>query len=156
MILQDDDKTAYGECNLFKGLSYDDRGGYEAKLTEVCRRLPEEKTGLLNELAAWPSIYFGVETVLKDWENGGKQIVFPGGIREDGFTIPINGLRWMGSKEEMKQQIVQKLENGYASVKLKIGAIDFATELALLAFIRRQFTREEVEIRVDANGAFSY
>lgn len=156
LILQDDDKTAYGECNLFKGLSYDDRGGYEAKLTEVCRRLPEEKTGLLNELAAWPSIYFGVETVLKDWENGGKQIVFPGGIREDGFTIPINGLIWMGSKEEMSRQIILKLEEGYTSIKLKIGAIDFATELALLAFIRKQFNNEEVEIRVDANGAFSY
>lgn len=156
LVLQDGEKTAYGECNLFRGLSYDDRIGYDEKLVEVCQRLPGEKSGLLNELSDWPSIYMGVETVLKDWENGSRQIIFSEGITERGFTIPINGLIWMGSKDEMKQQIANKLENGYTSIKLKIGAIDFEKELELLQFIRNQFSEDEVEIRLDANGAFGY
>lgn len=156
LLLQDGERTAYGECNLFRGLSSDDRMGYEKKLMEVCLRLPEEKNELLNELSNWPSIYMGVETVLKDWENGCRQIIFPEGITGQGFTVPINGLIWMGSKEEMKKQIADKLEKGYTSIKLKIGAIDFETEIELLQFIRKQFPGEEVEIRVDANGAFGY
>src|SRR5699024_3491336 len=78
--LKDENKTAYGECNLFKGLSYDDRTGYEEKLTEVCRRLPEEKENLFSTLTDWPSIAFGVETVWKDWGHGGQQEIFPQSI----------------------------------------------------------------------------
>ncbi len=152
--LKEGHKIAYGECNLFEGLSYDDREGYEEKLTSICKRLPEEKEGVLKDLKDWPSIHFGIETVLKDWQNGGKQIIFPKSIGKEGFSIPINGLIWMGKKEEMIEQIKAKLEKGYTSIKLKIGAIDFETELALMRFIRKEFRKEEVEIRVDANGAW--
>lgn len=148
--------TAYGECNLFKKLSYDDREGYEDELAGACRLLPREKERLPAALADWPSIQFGVETVLKDLANGCRQVIFPESIVDGGFTIPINGLIWMGSKEEMKARLVTKLEAGYTSVKLKIGAIDFETELALLRDIRQQFSPDEVEIRVDANGAFGF
>jgi L-alanine-DL-glutamate epimerase-like enolase superfamily enzyme len=54
----------------------------------------------------------------------------------------------------MKQQIEEKLAEGFYCIKLKIGAIDFEEELQLLRFIRQHFTPEQVEIRVDANGAF--
>lgn len=60
----------------------------------------------------------------------------------------------MGEESFMKQQIEDKLADGFRCIKLKIGAIDFDKELQLLAFIRRNFTAEQVEIRVDANGAF--
>lgn len=155
LIMHDSLITAYGECNLFKGLSFDDRPGYEEKLTEVCKRLPKEKDSILNELHEWPSIRFGVETLLKDWENGGRQIIFPEVIEEDGFTIPVNGLIWMGNRDEMKNRIQEKLEEGYTSIKLKVGAIDFESELNLIKHIRQQFNAELVEIRLDANGAFS-
>lgn len=154
LTLSDGVKKAYGECNLFKGLSYDDRPDYEQKLKEVCARLPVEKENVLENLSEWPSIHFGVETVLRDWKNGCRQIIFPEGIAEEGFTIPANGLIWMGTYEEMKSQIATKLDEGYVSIKLKVGAIDFGTELDLLKYIRKQFTAEEVEIRLDANGAF--
>lgn len=156
LILRDREKTAYGECNLFRNLSCDDREGYEGKLAEVCIQLPVEKETILSRLTEWPSIYFGMETVLKDWENGSGQVIFPNAIKKNGFSVPINGLVWMGSEEEMKKQIAAKLKAGYTSIKLKIGAIDFDKEIALLKFIRDRFTEEEVEIRLDANGAFKY
>lgn len=154
--LKDKNKTAYGECNLFKGLSYDDRKGYEEKLVEVCQRLPVEKENLFAALTDWPSIVFGVETVWKDWVHGGQQQIFPQSIKETGFMVPINGLVWMGAKKDMMAQIKTKLEAGYQSIKLKIGAIDFKTELALIQFIRQQLPEKELEIRVDANGAWEY
>ena len=156
LLLSDGIKTAYGECNLFKGLSYDDIEGYEAKLKEVCSRIPNEKETILDELIAWPSIRFGVEMLLKDWEHGGQRIIYPEAVANQTFTIPTNGLIWMGDKDDMKSQITDKLKEGYTSIKLKIGAIDFDYELELMAYIRKQFSADEVEIRLDANGAFGY
>ncbi len=156
LIWKEGEKTAYGECNLFKNLSWDDRENYEEKLAEVCRRLPIERESILPELSEWPSLQFGVETVLKDRENGCRQLIFPGGILDKGFSIPINGLIWMGSREDMMMQVKKKLRDGYTSIKLKIGAIDFDTEVQLMQYVRRQFSANEVEIRVDANGAFEF
>ena len=70
-------------------------------------------------------------------------------------SILINGLVWMGNEPYMKQQIEEKLVQGFKCIKLKIGAIDFQKELDLLHFIRQNFDEETIEIRVDANGAFS-
>lgn len=156
LILKEGERNAYGECNLFKNLSCDDRPGYEDKLADICRRLPDEKENVLPELKEWPSIYFGVETVLRDRNNESRQIIFSESISSNGFSIPINGLIWMSDKKTMKEQIVNKLKDGYRSIKLKIGAIDFESELGLLKFIRKQFRENEVELRVDANGAFHY
>ena len=41
-------------------------------------------------------------------------------------------------------------------MKLKIGAIDFDQELDLVKRIRERFSHHEVELRLDANGAFKY
>ena len=147
-------RIAFGECNLFRGLSDDDRPGYEEKLANICRRLPIEKESVLSTLRDWPSIYFGVETLLKDWENGCNKIIFSGDFVENKAGININGLIWMGSKDEMLFQIKKKLEDGFQCLKMKIGAIDFESELEVLHFIRKQFNADEITIRVDANGAF--
>lgn len=155
ILLEENGKTAYGECNRFVNLSFDDRPNYNEKLQDVCKRLPSEKHQLLEELTDWPSIYFGVETVLKDWENGSEQIIFPEVIGDNGFSIPTNGLIWMGPKDDMRRQIINQLEKGYTSIKLKVGAIDFESELELIRYIRKDFTIDEVEVRLDANGAFT-
>ena len=149
------DLIAYGECGLFKGLSDDDRLGYEEKLAGICKRIPTEKESLLLELKDWPSIYIGVDMLLKDWENGANQILFKSDFTEKYQGININGLIWMGSKESMLAQIKTKLKDGFTCLKLKIGAIDFETELELLRFIRKQFSAQEISLRVDANGAFA-
>lgn len=150
----DKSKIAFGECGLFRGLSIDDRPGYEEKLAEVCKRLPHEKEEILPELTLWPSIYFGVEMVLKDWINKGDHILFKSDFTEGKSGIHINGLIWMGSKESMMGQIKDKLAQGFSCLKMKLGAIDFESELEILQFIRKQFSFKEIELRVDANGAF--
>lgn len=147
----DPDQSGVGECAVFRGLSADDRPGYELKLKEVCRNINQWDA---LDLQDWSSIRFGVETALADLKNGGKRIVFPSPFTEGKGELKINGLIWMGDKETMRQRIVSKLEAGFKCIKLKIGAIDFDAELALLKIIRDQFSPETVELRVDANGAF--
>ncbi|MBW7892234.1 MAG: o-succinylbenzoate synthase, partial [Chitinophagaceae bacterium] len=71
IFLKDKNKLAIGECNRFIHLSYDDRDNYEEKLTEVCQQLPEKMENILPNLKDWPSVSFGVETVIKDFRNGG-------------------------------------------------------------------------------------
>ncbi len=141
-----------GECALFRGLSADDRKNYEEKLEEVCQRIEEVK---MEELEEWSSIRFGVEMALQDLAMGGCQLYFPSAFTEGRQAIEINGLIWMGDKSTMLQRIQQKLEAGFHCIKLKIGAIDFEAELSLLQYIRELFSREKVELRVDANGAFA-
>jgi o-succinylbenzoate synthase len=147
-----------GECSLLRGLSQDDREDYEEKLQEVFHQLRQltsaEIEFFLLDLIDWPSIRFGVEMALRDLTMGGKRNLYNTPFTT-GHPIPINGLVWMGTADFMYEQILEKLERGFTCIKLKIGAIDFATELELLARIRKEFGRDTIEIRVDANGAFS-
>lgn len=148
-------RKAYGECNLFKGLSADDRDGYEEKLREVCWRIPHEKENILSSLHDWPSIAFGVEMLLLDIRNGCTQNIFPEVFYDNTFSVPTNGLIWMGNKNEMMRRVDEKLEKGYTCIKLKIGGINFDDEVEILKYIRSNARKENVSIRLDANGAFS-
>jgi L-alanine-DL-glutamate epimerase-like enolase superfamily enzyme len=102
----------------------------------------------------YPSMLFGLETALLSLERHPNLIDTPFSRGEVG--IPINGLVWMGSYEEMEQRLEEKLEQGFRCIKLKIGAIDFEQELDLIKKIRQRFSHHDVELRVDANGAFHY
>jgi o-succinylbenzoate synthase len=150
-----------GECSLLKGLSIDDREDYEACLARIIRQIEStEFSGIHapklyeNISDQFPSILFGFEMALRDLQNGGSRIVYPGPFTENKFTIPINGLIWMGNEESMRGQIDTKLEQGYTCLKMKIGAIDFNKECALLEYIRKHYSQEQITLRVDANGAF--
>lgn len=81
--------------------------------------------------------------------------LFPSEFTNGNASIPINGLIWMGSETFMKQQIKDKINAGFNCIKMKIGAIDFKTEIDLLKSIRKEFTSKDIELRVDANGAFA-
>ena len=101
----------------------------------------------------YPSILFGLETSMLSLErNGNRLFDTPFGRGEEG--IPINGLVWMGSFEEMAARLEEKINMGFRCVKLKIGAIDFEQEMYLIKHIRERFSRESIELRVDANGGF--
>ncbi|MGD1840471.1 MAG: o-succinylbenzoate synthase [Thermonemataceae bacterium] len=102
----------------------------------------------------FPAIHFALEIAFQDLQQGGKRQLFENDFSNGTAPIPINGLIWMGPKSIMLQQIKEKLAAGDRCIKLKIGAIDFEEELALLKYIRTQFGSEEVIVRVDANGAF--
>jgi o-succinylbenzoate synthase len=109
---------------------------------------------MLPELRDYPSMLFGIETALLNLERGDR--LFDTAFSRGEMGVPINGLVWMGSYEEMLQRMEQKLEMGFRCVKLKIGAIDFDKELDLVKRIRERFSFHEVELRLDANGAFPF
>jgi len=146
---------AWGECGVLKGLSYDDRSGYEEKLTEVCSNINNAQNYLISGLKEWPSIYFGLEMALRDYETGGNRHLFQNKFTAGIKPIPINGLIWMGSYDFMHAQIQEKLSQGFKCLKLKIGALNFSKEVALLKLIRKNFSADQLELRVDANGAFN-
>lgn len=144
----------YGECGVFKGLSIDDRPDYEGKLDWLCSNIDKDEVFLLNELSEFPSIQFGLEQALLSIKSKIPFELFPSKFTKSKDSININGLIWMGNEAFMKQQIEEKLKAGFSTIKMKIGAIDFETELSLLKSIRNEFSSKEIELRVDANGAF--
>ena len=155
LIIEEDGKKGIGECGLFRGLSVDDRLDYEEKLQFVCKNIAKGKEWLLKQVYDLPSIQFGVEQAFLSLESSNSFELFPSDFIKEKDAISINGLIWMGSEAFMKEQIVEKINAGFTTVKLKIGAIDFQTELSLLKFIRKEFSENDIELRVDANGAFS-
>ncbi len=155
LILQNEEGFGVGECGLLKGLSIDDRPDYEDKLHWVCNNVNLGEEVLYAALEKYPSIQFGVETAFKSLYSENSFELFPSAFTQGEATIAINGLVWMGDKRFMKEQISEKLKQGFTCIKMKIGAIDFKTEIELLKAIRKEFSASEVELRVDANGAFS-
>ena len=155
LVLENDQKTGIGECGILRGLSADDRPDYEEKLQWVCDHIHLGKNTLWESLMEFPSIQFGVEMAYRSLESENPFLLFPSEFTSGQKSIPINGLIWMGDEAFMKQQIEEKIAQGFNCIKLKIGAIDFNQELQLLRYIRQNFTPEQIEIRVDANGAFS-
>ena len=159
VTISDGERIGVGECAPLPNLSCDDIPNY----TEVLRRFCDEveRTGELDTeaLRDYPSMLFGLETALMDVRckmEDGRSLLFDTPFSRGEVGIPINGLVWMGSFEEMRERIEQKLAQGFHCVKLKIGAIDFDAELELIKRIRERFSLHEVELRVDANGAFPF
>ena len=155
IILEENGKKGIGECGILRTLSIDDRPDYEAKLKWTCENIHLGKDFLWEALLEFPSIQFGVEQAFLSLESENPFVLFPSEFTSGNQSIPINGLVWMGDEGFMKQQIEQKLATGYTCIKLKIGVIDFNKELDLLQYIRSHFDEKTIEIRVDANGAFS-
>ena len=146
-----------GECATLPDLSCDAMppNEYERKLRTFCDEY--ERTGVIDyeAMRAYPSMLFGLETAVAQFNAKGSLNFFntPFGRGEEG--IPINGLVWMGTFEEMFKRLEAKLKAGFRCIKIKIGAIDFDRELQLIRHIRSTFSRKDVELRVDANGGFT-
>ncbi|MFB9052353.1 o-succinylbenzoate synthase [Formosa undariae] len=153
--LDESSNRGVGECGVFRGLSADDRPDYEEKLKWVCSHINLGIEALLVELIEFPSIQFGLEMAFKSLAGEQSFSLFPSKFTKGQDSIAINGLIWMGSEAFMKSQIKEKLDAGFDCIKMKIGAIDFQTEVDLLKSIRKEFSASEIELRVDANGAFN-
>ena len=154
LTVEHDGRTAIGECAPLPQLSCDDIPDYEAVLRRFCDII--EATGSIpyDEMRNYPSMLFGVETALAQLSRT-DGLLYDTSFSHGEEGIPINGLVWMGTHDEMLSRLKEKLALGFRCVKLKIGAIDFAKELDLIQHIRKHFSREEVELRVDANGGFT-
>ena len=155
VILESSGKKGIGECGLLRGLSVDDRPDYEEKLKWVCNNIDLGLEVLLEGLLEFPSIQFGLEMAFRSLESENEFLLFPSAFTKGFDSISINGLVWMGSESFMRKQIKDKIDSGFNCIKLKIGAIDFQTELDILKSIRKEFSISDIELRVDANGAFS-
>jgi o-succinylbenzoate synthase len=156
-----------GECSLLPGLSPEKADEIESVLAQVLARLPtlpEDVASLpLNDLgecvvrhfeaARLPAVRFAIETALLDWAGGGRQALFANSFVQ-GEPIPINGLIWMGGLDFMLQQIELKIREGFTTLKLKVGGLDFERECDILQYIRSKYFRDRITIRLDANGAF--
>lgn len=157
------DIKGVGECSIIPGLSPDfiDIATYEKKISELCEAINNGNYTLDTievlyiGLRLYPSVLFGLETALLDLKNGGKAVFYETDFTSGLRSIPINGLIWMGGEDFMRKQIEEKLAAGFSCIKMKIGAIDFGKELAILKWIRERYTAEQITLRVDANGAFS-
>lgn len=153
LVLTDErGRKGIGECRPLQGLSIDFVPELELLLTGVAKALETNMTLPLSE-TKFPAVVFALETALLDLINGGQRVLFPSTFSKGDASIPINGLVWMGTPREMREQMEEKIAAGFSCIKLKIGAIDFEEELSLLRDLRAAAPR--VEIRVDANGAFS-
>ena len=155
LFLEEKGKWGIGECGLFRGLSFDDVPEYEEKCAWVAQNINLGETELLMQCQDFPSIQFGVEQAFMSIRSKNPFHLFDSSFVNHLKPITINGLVWMGDREFMHEQIEEKLKNGFSCIKMKIGAIDFDTEIALLKSIRERYSKEAIELRVDANGAFT-
>ncbi len=157
LVLEDENGVqGLGECGPLAGLSFDDRPDFGTRLQRLCEQFNQAEWATFEEsLLFYPAMRFGFEMALQDYAQGGKRLLFESAFGLQGAPQAINGLIWMGSADFIKDQIAQKLEQGFRCLKLKVGAIDFESELAILKAMRSAFSAQELELRVDANGAFS-
>lgn len=151
------DVVGVGECATLPDLSCDAMppNDYERKLRTFCDEY--ERTGVIDyeAMRPYPSMLFGLETAVAQFNAKGSLNFFDTSFGRGEEGIPINGLVWMGTFEEMFERLEAKLKAGFRCVKLKIGAIDFDREVQLIRHIRSTFSRKDVELRVDANGGFT-
>lgn len=153
LILEDENKIGIGECGILRGLSADDRPDYESTLSQTCLNINTPFLDLYTSLKEFPSIQFGFEMALKDLKSSHHNL-YPSSFTEALETQAINGLIWMGSPDFMRQQVRDRILAGFKVIKMKIGAINLKEEFDVLKMLRSEFSSTDMEIRVDANGAF--
>lgn len=152
-----------GEAGPVSGLSAEKASDVHQQLTDVASALqaiPASTKWSLDEVherfskrSLCSSVYLALETALLDLGNGGRRLIFDNGFIK-GNPVEINGLVWMGGLDFMLQQVSIKMEEGFGCIKLKIGGLNFEKELDILQFIRRKYFRDQLTLRLDANGAF--
>ncbi|MGX5684019.1 o-succinylbenzoate synthase [Chryseobacterium cucumeris] len=153
LTISEEGRKGVGECAVFRGLSFDDRPDYEEKLKWLCENINQDSVFLKQELQEFPSIWFGYEQAMQNLKYGGS-LYFPSEFTDGKSAITINGLIWMGDAAYMEEQIQEKLEKGFHCIKLKIG-VDWKSEHIILQKLREKFSKDQLELRVDANGGFS-
>jgi o-succinylbenzoate synthase len=177
LSLHDDcsDFIATAECSIIEGLSpeFTEEGEYVQELDKLLTQLAEVSSSFffkmgalkpvfssngrifLSEWLKFPSIKFGLECALLSIFHKSNALIFDNKFSQGKQNILVNGLVWMGDVSFMQKQIEEKLDQGYSTIKLKVGALDFSSELKIIEGLRKQLPSEKLTIRVDANGAFS-
>ncbi len=176
ITLTENEKTGKGECSIIPGLSPDFESfdqyeklliTFKAEIEKIdfseiqsCEEFEllekiKSNTSLYTDFGRFPSLLFGLETAVLDLYSKSPVQYFDTAFSRREVKIPINGLVWMGSMSFMCKQMKDKVKQGFNCIKMKVGAIDFSSELEILADFRRNHTPDEMILRVDANGAFT-
>lgn len=148
-------KVGIGEVSTIIDLSIDPPDKIEAELQWLCKNITKAESWVQERGQQFPAIRFGLETALLDLKSQKSYIHYDTQFTHGKIGIPINGLVWMGSPEFMRAQIQEKIEIGFDCIKIKIGAINFEQELEIISDIRSKFDAKQIELRLDANGAFA-
>lgn len=156
------DRVGYGECGPLPGLS-PEFDQVPAEMEKAARWVEQQDPADVSTAEAvmrllagstWSSsVRLALEMALLDWLNGGQRLVLHSPFAT-GDPVPINGLIWMGGVDFMLQQVEIKIRDGFTCVKLKVGGNDFEKECDVLQYIRRKYYKQDIIIRLDANGAF--
>lgn len=164
LTIEEDGREYIGECGLFKGLSADDRQDYEAKLQWTCDHIELGVQELWHQLREWPSIQFGIEQAFQalsfnrykdNYTDPYNPDLFESAFKNGEKGMQINGLIWMGDVDFMREQIQEKLAAGFKCIKIKIG-VNWTEEYQILKQLRDEFSADQLELRVDANGGFTF
>ena len=147
--------VGWGECGPMPKLSLDDRPDFAEQVQHVCRQINGGMMPEQLDLSQLPSLAFGLEIARRDLQTGGRQLLFNTSFCRGEAPLPTHGLIWMDTVAGILHQIEQKITQGFRVIKMKVGALPFDEECALLAAIRRQYSAEQITLRLDANGAFS-
>lgn len=147
--------VGWGECGPIRGLSVDGQADLAVELDRVCTLINGGEALESLELSDLPSIAFALEMARLDLEHGGKRQLFVSDFSEGRACLPFHGLIWMASPEGMLRQVEKKVAEGFSCIKMKIGALPFEQECALLAQIRERYAPDQVQLRLDANGAYT-
>ena len=101
------ENVGVGECSPLPDLSCDASENYEMRLREICKVV--EQTGRIDGslLSPYPSMLFGLETAYLNMKNG--RYLFDTPFSHGRCGIPINGLVWMGTAEEMNLRMEEKI-----------------------------------------------
>ena len=155
LILSDGERFGIGECSIIPGLSIDNASKIDDVLTKLCHNLNDNTEIDKKIFNNFPAVQFAFETAKKSLRSETPFELFDSDFSKGIKGIDINGLIWISDMQNMRNQIDLKLSQGFSCLKLKIGANDFSQEIDLLNSIRSRYSKEDLEIRLDANGAFS-
>ncbi len=145
-------KIGLGEVGVLRGLSYDDVPELESQVAWTCENIHLGLAELYAANKQYPSIQFALEQAFSHLKNGFEH--FPSPFTSGKSTQNINGLIWMGSLSFMRDQVAKRLDEGFTTLKMKVGAIGWKEEKSILSALRKEFSEDQLELRVDANGAF--
>jgi o-succinylbenzoate synthase len=147
--------VGWGECGPIPGLSPDASPEFAEVAAEVCAVINAGYMPLPADLAELPSLAFGLEMAQRDLAGGGTHVLWDTPFSRGEAGLPTHGLIWMDTPDGLLRQIEGGGTAGFRVIKMKVGALPLAEELHLLATVRSAFGPAQVELRLDANGAFA-
>ncbi len=154
-VLEEEGFYGIGEAAPVPGLSKDDIANWDAKLQWLTDHINDEEKKIKSALKDFPALYFGYEMAMRSIDCDHPMMLYPSVYTTGRAGIPINGLIWMNEADHMQAQIDHLIDEGFTILKMKVGGIDWAEEVRLIKELRKKYDSTEIQLRLDANGAWT-